>query len=567
MVRALPRLIPISLLVVGFALPAVARVDVSRTLPRVGSGSSRGRTARPSQRPAPTTRPAPKPKPGTVTLTPEEHRRLLEAARQGQAVTLQPIQPGDIKEITLQPGQRQILERQGISRVAVVDPTVADVVPVGPTVMVLKASQVGETLLFLNHAGGRDVFRVLVTSPPVPDISQLASQVEAGINRSGISARGVGRSVILEGEAATEAERKRAEAIARAFGAELQNLMTVRPLPPPPPVEPPPPPAPGVAEAIRRSLNLPNINVRVLGDNSIAIEGTVQSADEAERIRKLVAAIAGDVEVVDLLTIPAPDPPTRRQVHIRTRVVDINRTKSKNLGFDFGTQTFTFIQAGGPFEAIFGGGGLLRQEPFQVAVTALINQGAARILSEPSTTVLEGEKGSILIGGEFPFPAVQSVGVGGGTASDAITIQFKEFGIRLEVEAQRVGEDDVVLRVLPEVSLLDFANAITISGFSLPSLRTRRAESTVRIQNGQTLAIGGLITDDYSETIKRVPMLSRIPVLGDFFQSKNYQRGLSELVILVTPEILGPGQAPSTVPTPSEIRRPKAPTPGHISNK
>jgi pilus assembly protein CpaC len=111
------------------------------------------------------------------------------------------------------------------------------------------------------------------------------------------------------------------------------------------------------------------------------------------------------------------------------------------------------------------------------------------------------------------------------------------------------------------VSSLDFATGIQMAGFTVPALRTRQAQTTVRIQNGQTLAIGGLISDEYGQNMQKTPFLSDIPVLGEFFKNKDYVRGLTELVILVTPEILGPGQVPSTPAPSNKIRTPQVPIP------
>src|SRR5262249_51653126 len=140
-----------------------------------------------------------------------------------------------------------------------------------------------------------------------------------------------------------------------------------------------------------------------------------------------------------------------------------------------------------------------------------------------------------------------------------ITVEFKQFGIRLEVTPILITEDEVTLRVVPEVSALDFSNGVTIAGTVIPSLTTRRASTTVRIQDGQSLAIGGLLQDLFTRTTNGVEGIERVPVLGDLFESRLFIRNLTELVILISPEILGPGQAPSTPVPPNEIRTPGAP--------
>jgi pilus assembly protein CpaC len=482
-------------------------------------------------------------------------------------------QPGEvIRDLTLQPNQAQILEFRPVTQVAVVNPAIADVMLVSPTTLVLSAKSVGETLLFVTYTGGRSVFRVVVAAPPQPDLGQVARQIEAGINRPGVTVRAVGRVILIEGEVANEAEIARARAILRAFGIEntSQLLLTVRPQPTP---EPGPPPAEVAAQALRSALGVPDITIRVLGPNSLAIEGHVKSQSEADRIRALVRAIAAGVEVVDLIVVPAPEPPTKRQVLIHARVVEINRTRTKELGINFGpagdvsNPRFLFSQiitpnspqgpTIGPIDNLFGGGQFIRIQPLAFQLNMLARQGAARILSEPNLMVLEGATGNILVGGEFPYPAVQSSA--SGASSNAITIEFRQFGIRLEVTPELITEDEVTLRVVPEVSALDFANGVTISGTIVPALTTRRAQTTVRIQDGQSLAIGGLLQDLFTRAQNGVAGIAQVPVLGDLFKSRQFIRNLTELVILISPEILGPGQAPSTPVPPNEMRRPVPP--------
>jgi pilus assembly protein CpaC len=398
----------------------------------------------------------------------------------------------------------------------------------------------------------------------------VASQLQAAINRppvsvtgytlAGVTARAVGRTIFLEGEVSSPEELARLGALARAFGQEVQTLVTVRPAPPPPPG---PSGAALAADSLRAALTAPGITVRVLSDRSIAVEGLVPNAAEAERVRRLVTAAAQGIEVVDLLTVPAPEPPTKRQVYIRTRVIDINKRRTRTLGIVWGPNPITFAEMGDilnpPFEQLFNFGPIGRVDPITAQLTALANESAARVLSEPNLTILEGETGNILIGGEFPYPTVQTTT--SGDTNGAITVAFKQFGISLAVTANQITEDEVTMRVAPMVSSLDFQNAVQMGGFTVPALRTRQAQTTVRIQGGQTLAIGGLISDEYGQSIQKIPFLSDIPVIGDFFKNKDYQRGLTELVILVTPEILGPGQVPSTPAPSNKIRTPQVPIP------
>jgi len=289
---------------------------------------------------------------------------------------------------------------------------------------------------------------------------------------------------------------------------------------------------------------------------TVVLEGNV-TGEQADQARKVAQAMSRGVVVVDNFGAVNN---TLRQVLVRARVVDIDKVKSRQLGIDWGPVSL-IPGAGGTLQRVVGdqpflfgespagpfnfnqGGPLKRFDPIGFKLRALEQQNAARVLSEPNLLVMEGHKGGIHIGGEIPIPVAQQAGTGSGTS---ITVEYKPFGIRLDVEALSITDDSVTLRISPEVSALDYTNAVTVNGFNLPALRTRRADSVVRIKNGQTLAIGGLLQNDINQQVKAIPLLSKIPVLGEFFKDRRFQKGESELVILVTPELPGPDNTVST---------------------
>ncbi len=177
-----------------------------------------------------------------------------------------------------------------------------------------------------------------------------------------------------------------------------------------------------------------------------------------------------------------------------------------------------------------------------VTIRALEQRNLLEILAEPNVLAIDGSEASFLAGGEFPFPVVQ----GGGDFS-AVTIVFKEFGVRLRFTPNVQEDGTILLKVVPEVSALDFANALTISGFLVPALSTRRAETEVALRDGQTFAIAGLIDNRLSEIASKIPFLGDIPVIGNLFKSRAKNHTKTELLVMVTPQIikpLEPGEAP-----------------------
>ena len=166
----------------------------------------------------------------------------------------------------------------------------------------------------------------------------------------------------------------------------------------------------------------------------------------------------------------------------------------------------------------------------------LQDRNIAQILAEPTITTLSGQKASFLAGGEFPFPVVQ--GSSGGLTS--ITIQFRPYGVRLDFTPIVNDDGTVQLKVAPEVSALDYTNAVTISGYTIPAISTRRAETQVELRDGQSFAISGLLDHRTTDIFNKMPGIGDVPILGQLFRSKNVNHSTVELMVIVTPTIVDP---------------------------
>jgi len=170
-------------------------------------------------------------------------------------------------------------------------------------------------------------------------------------------------------------------------------------------------------------------------------------------------------------------------------------------------------------------------------IKALQARDVLQILAEPNLLTASGKDASFLAGGEFPYPVLQGGSVGGGAA---ITIQFREFGVRLNFTPTLEANGNIHLKVKPEVSSLDFANALTIQGFVIPALSTRRVESEMDLQDGQSFAIAGLVDNRVTEQLQKIPGLGDVPLLGKLFQSRSLNKSRNELMVLVTPRLVQP---------------------------
>jgi pilus assembly protein CpaC len=185
-----------------------------------------------------------------------------------------------------------------------------------------------------------------------------------------------------------------------------------------------------------------------------------------------------------------------------------------------------------------------------VTVKALENKNLLQILAEPNVLALNGSEASFLAGGEFPFPVVQ-----GSAGLQSVTIQFKEFGIRLGFTPTLLDDGQIRLKVAPEVSALDFANGVNISGFTVPALSTRRASTQVQLRDGQSFAIAGLLDNRTTEVASKIPVLGDVPVLGNFFKSKSTNKTNTELLVMVTPHLVRPIE-PGALPSGPEFPKP-----------
>jgi pilus assembly protein CpaC len=275
-----------------------------------------------------------------------------------------------------------------------------------------------------------------------------------------------------------------------------------------------------------------------------------------------MASSAG--KVVNLLYVNVPPPPP--QILLKVRFASVDRNASKQLGINiFSTGAANTIGAvtTGQFSppgvslpsgtspaaaAISNALNIFLFRPdlnLGATIAAMEQQGLAEVLAEPNIIAEDGKQASFLAGGEYPYPTVQGTagGVGG-----AITIQFKEFGIRLSFIPTITPRGTIRLQVAPEVSALDFATAVTISGFVEPSITVRRVRTEVELSEGQSFAIGGLLDNRETQTFTKIPFIGSIPILGKLFQSIQRNRTNTELIVIVTPEIVPPINSDEPLP-------------------
>jgi pilus assembly protein CpaC len=298
-------------------------------------------------------------------------------------------------------------------------------------------------------------------------------------------------------------------------------------------------------EGLRRELRaeLPGQNVRVSQDNGVIfLRGTVSNLNNSDRA-VMIASTAGKVVNLLNVNVPAPEP----QILLKVRFASVDRNRLKQLGINFAVNglgnTIGSISTGqfvsGNISATYPGIGL------GASIQALESRGLAEVLAEPNVLAKNGHQASFLAGGEYPYPVAQSAVAGG---SSPITIQYKQFGVLLAFLPTITNRGTIRLQVAPEVSALDYANAVNIGGATVPALTIRRVKTEVELAEGQTFIIGGLLDNRETENFQKIPFIGDIPIIGKFFQSMQRTRTNTELIVTVTPEVVSPIDVGTPVP-------------------
>lgn len=378
-----------------------------------------------------------------------------------------------------------------LKRVSVTDDAIADAIVVTPTQILVHGRAAGEvSLLIWDELERSRSFDLRVDV----DVTAAAEEERRVFPDEQINVSPSRSAIVLSGHVSTEDVSKRAGMIAEAYSKNVVNVLTFGPV--------------GAQEVLlevkfaevdRSVITQLGINIFMPGlGNTIAASQTGQF---------------GSVQIVR----PPASTSTSNGVSTTTTVAPTTTINDfLNL---FIARTDINIGA---------------------VIKALQQQNLLQILAEPNLIAVNGKEASFLAGGEFPFPIVQP-----GAGFTAVTISFKEFGVQLKFTPVIMPNGNIHLKVAPSVSALDFANALTISGFTVPALSTRKAETEFELQDGQSFVIAGLIDNRVTDLYNKIPGLGDIPILGNFFKSKSAQRTNSELMVLCTAHRISPStQAP-----------------------
>ena len=373
--------------------------------------------------------------------------------------------------------ESRYIQEAGLSRVVIGNPDIADVQLLSAREFLLIGKKSGSTSLMVWSANGRQEYLVTVTG----DNSGLAAMIEKAINLPGVTVQMVGDKILLRGTVMNQYEKD--------LALKIAGLYT------------------GTAPATSTSG----------GSNNAG---------------KAIDKTGGNV--IDMLQMARPS-----QIRLEAQIIEIASKNAKELGVEYGTylgnsdskiDAQNTIYAGEDWNTRGWGGWLVRHSStINAALNAMITQGKARILSRPNISTLSGEKARILIGGSIPIPVNNDGSVG---------IEWKEYGVKLNIEPVVDQMDKITSKVHAEVSSLDYSHGITQNGFAIPALATREAEAVIHVTNGMSMIIGGLLNSEDSKTITKIPLLGNIPILGEFFKHTSTSRDKREIIIIITPHLV-----------------------------
>jgi pilus assembly protein CpaC len=392
-------------------------------------------------------------------------------------------QTGKGHDLTLVEGRGHLIQFQrDITTLVVSEPKVADAIVVSPREVMVNAKGIGTTTVVVWESGSDPVQYEIRVTKDRSDWDQFtkALQESAGPNAIGVS--GNAETIVLTGAVKSADESKRLAGLAQTRTKTVINLLQV-------------PPAAELRQILLQvkfaavdRVALSQIGFNLFSTNDKAIGSLSTQQFPAPRFSALQPSnAASTVNFSDLLNLFAFRP-------------DLN---------------------------------------FGATVKALQERNLLQILAEPNLMALEGKDASFLAGGQFPFPTITTTPTGGATAP-VVTVQFKPFGVKLDFTPTITAAGAIDLKVAPEVSSLDYANAVTLQGFLIPAISQRRAETEVILKDGESFAIAGLIDNRVQETVDKFPGIGSLPIIGRFFSSHSTQKSTDELLVVITPHFVRP---------------------------
>ncbi|HEY0381964.1 MAG TPA: pilus assembly protein N-terminal domain-containing protein [Candidatus Elarobacter sp.] len=471
---------------------------------------------------------------------------ITAAAAAVLAVTPLSVRADANVPVTLRTGQSVLVSTPRLTRVAVGDGKIAGVLAVGNSEIVINGRSAGRTTLLVWTNGARRTFDVTVTEQ---NLSSLRAMLQGAIPDRDVHVDAYDRSIVLngtvpDGESLVHLGEVVAhfEPVASAGKYVVVNAVTVaKPLGP-------------LQNELASAPATSGVRVDRDAKGNLIVSGQVEDRTTAEHVLHRVRALAGPYLAADGKVLDRIETLKISQVDIKVYVLEVDETGLKQLGFNLQSAAFhpdgTYTLGGPQFPVVespftgFGGhspgpamdgraltlGSFFRSITLAPTLNVLLQNGHARVLSSPNLVTMPGREANFLVGGQIPIPVA--------AGPQQIAIVYKDFGVKLVVTPTILGEGNVETVIAPEVSDLDFQDGVNINGFTVPALKTSRLSTDVVTKAGESIVMGGLLRRLEQRNIDKIPLLGDLPILGKLFRSTRYQTAQTDVVFVMTPQIL-----------------------------
>ncbi len=447
-----------------------------------------------------------------LVAAPQAQQALQFAPVAGAAAAGAPATAANVTDIDLLVGRSTVVNvGSTIARVSLTVPDIADAMVTAPGQLLIHGKQPGTISLFVWDRGGAiTTYEVKVRR----DLSALVDQMKQLFPGEPIAVAGSGKDVVVSGTVSSRYVVEKAASVAAGYVDKPENVVNL------------------LKQQEGVASNQVMLRVRF---------AEVSRSAMTELGASFFTGAGGFHDYVARSTTQQFSAPN---------FDEMNRSSLQGAPDKWGGGRDTVDSTGGKqtFSDFLNLFVFSNKYNVGTVVKALQDKGLFQSLAEPNLIATNGKEASFLAGGEFPIPVVQSGGNG-----NAVTIMFKEFGIRLTFTPTVLGGDLINLKVRPEVSALDFGNAVSVGGFRIPALTTRRTDTEVELRDGQTFAIAGLLNNTVTDSMRKIPGIGDIPILGWLFKSRALQKNQTELVVMITPVIVKRGQMGASEGLPSLV--------------
>jgi Flp pilus assembly secretin CpaC len=442
-------------------------------------------------------------------------------------------------QIFLQTGHSSVLQIDGLTRVAVGDGRIAGVVPIGTSELIINGKSPGKTSVFVWAYDRRIVYEVTVSNQVLDDLSQM---LRAAISEPSVQVISFGHSIVLRGFVPDMTHFVQLSDVVSRFDAmshqekyTIVNAVIVTHS------------LSSLQREFASSPTIKDLQIEPDGKGNVLVSGRVHDRTEAERVLDRARQVAGPFLAADGKLIDRLSTDTATSINVKVYVLEIDRTGLSDLGLQLqsgtpdpnnprnliiGQPNFPIIES--PNASL--PGKALNIGPFYRTVLLLptlnlvLQSGHARILSEPNLVSVPGAKATFMVGGQIPY--VFSTGLG------QVSVAFKNYGVQLTETPTILPNGTIETVINPDISDLDFQNAVQLAGFFIPAFKESTLSTDVITHTGESIIMGGLLRRLDERTISKIPILSSLPILGKLFQSTSYKRSDTDIVFIMTPEII-----------------------------